>query len=154
MRIHKKKATKKVLNLPILAQKGFLNVFEHSYSISLSCSLTLFSPDKVISGMKHFSALPKYINLCVTILLVSRQLNYRWLFGRREMDYLLVCFLEWKIWIECTLECFQMKSHVVKKCSSSDKVLAHTTKRHLAQILYKKNFGKGLRKAKNWNVCL
>ena len=41
-----------------------------------------------------------------------------------------------------------MKTHVVKKCSSSNKVLAHTTKCHLAQILYKKNFGKGLRKAK------
>ena len=25
------------------------------------------------------------------------------------------------------LECFQMKTHVVKKCSSSNKVLAHTT---------------------------
>ena len=33
-----------------------------------------------------------------------------------------------------------MKTHVVKKCSSSNKVLAHTTKRHLAQILYKKKY--------------
>ena len=45
-----------------------------------------------------------------------------------------------------------MKTHVAKKCSSSDKVLAHTTKRHLEQILYKKKFGKGLRKAKKCNV--
>ena len=45
-----------------------------------------------------------------------------------------------------------MKTHVVKKCSSSNKVLAHTTKCHLAQILYKKIFGKGLRKAKNCKI--
>ena len=31
-------------------------------------------------------------------------------------------------------------------------VLAHTTKRHLAQILSKKNFDKGLRKAKNCKI--
>ena len=36
------------------------------------------------------------------------------------------------------LECFQMKTHVVKKCSSINKVLAHTTKHHLEHILYKK----------------
>ena len=42
-----------------------------------------------------------------------------------------------------------MKTHVVKKCSSSDKVLADTTKRHLAQILYKRKIGKGLCKTKN-----
>ena len=53
---------------------------------------------------------------------------------------------------EYTLECFQMKTHVVKKCSSSNKVLAHTTKCHLAQILYKKKFGKGFHKSKNCKV--
>ena len=30
-----------------------------------------------------------------------------------------------------------MKTHGLESCSSSNKVLAHTTKRHLAQILYK-----------------
>ena len=47
---------------------------------------------------------------------------------------------------------FQMKTHGVKKCSSSNKVLAHTSKCHLAQILYKKNSGMGLRKAKNCKI--
>ena len=54
----------------------------------------------------------------------------------------------------CTLECFQMKTHSVKKCSSSNKVLAHTKKCHLAPILYEKNFDKGLRKAKNCKINL
>ena len=50
------------------------------------------------------------------------------------------------------LECFQMKTHSVKKCSGSNKVLAHTKKRTLAPILYVKNFDKGLRKAKNCKI--
>ena len=35
---------------------------------------------------------------------------------------------------------------------SSNKVFAHTTKHHLTQILQKKIFGKGLRKAKNCKI--
>ena len=50
------------------------------------------------------------------------------------------------------LECFQMKSHCDKKCSSSNKVLAHTKKRPLALIIYEKNFDKGLHKAKNCKI--
>ena len=42
-----------------------------------------------------------------------------------------------------------MKTHSVKKCSSSNEVFAHTKKRPLALILYEKNFDKRLGKAKN-----
>ena len=52
------------------------------------------------------------------------------------------------------IECFQMKTHSAKKCSSSNKVLAHTKKCHLAPILYEKIFDKGLRKAKNCKINL
>ena len=45
-----------------------------------------------------------------------------------------------------------MNTHGVKKCSGSDKVLAHTSKYHLEHILFKKNFSKGLRKAKNCKI--
>ena len=38
------------------------------------------------------------------------------------------------------LECFQMKTLSVKKCSSSNKVFAHTKKRPLAPILHEKKF--------------
>ena len=48
-----------------------------------------------------------------------------------------------------------MKTHVVKKCSSSDKVLAHTTKRHLAQILYKKKLVRDCAKPKTAkSICI
>ena len=50
------------------------------------------------------------------------------------------------------LEWFQMKTHGVKKCSSTNKVLAHTIKCHLEHISFKKSFGKGLRKAKNCKI--
>ena len=45
-----------------------------------------------------------------------------------------------------------MNTHGVKKCSSSNKVLAHTIKCHLEHISFKKSFGKGLRKAKNCKI--
>ena len=45
-----------------------------------------------------------------------------------------------------------MNTHGVKKCSSSNKVLAHTIKCHLEHISFKKIFGKGLRKAKNCKI--
>ena len=47
-----------------------------------------------------------------------------------------------------------MKTQSVKKCSSSNKVFAHTKKRPLTLILYEKNFDKGLRKAKNCKIYL
>ena len=47
-----------------------------------------------------------------------------------------------------------MKTQSVKKCSSINKVFAHTKKRPLTLILYEKIFDKGLRKAKNCKIYL
>ena len=45
-----------------------------------------------------------------------------------------------------------MNTHGVKKCSGSNKVLAHTIKNNLEHIFFKNFFGKGLRKAKNCKI--